>query len=149
MGKKVMVSIKTVKSKRTMGAFLAMIISTNPYYVTLSSEFDILAEDEPKTLYYIDDATALSRTARDQISSTLRDLEERSGYKLIVVTTRKLEFDPDAFSISEKIFNKWHKTDGGNKSGLLLIVTTGKEGALIGGGSFRKAVGDDIIDSVS
>jgi uncharacterized membrane protein YgcG len=115
----------------------------------LSSEFDILAEDEPKTSYYIDDASALSRTVRDQINNSLFDLEARTGYKLVILTTRKLEFDPDAFAFSEKIFNKWYKNDKIEKNGLLLIVTTSKEGALVGGSSFRKAVGDDIIDSVS
>ena len=35
-----------------------------------------------------------------------------------------------------------------DKSGLLLLVTAGKDGALTGGGAFMSAVGDDLIDSV-
>merc|ERR1719379_1322468 len=116
--------------------------------LTKSSEFDILAENEPKTSYYIDDASVLSRTTRDEINGRLSDLETNYGYKLVLVTTRKLEFDPDGFAFSEKIFNKWHKSDGGNKSGLLLLVTADKDGALVGGNSLLTALGDDLIDSV-
>jgi uncharacterized membrane protein YgcG len=67
---------------------------------------------------------------------------------MFVATTRKLEFNPDVLSFSEKIFRKWRKSDGGDKTGLLVVVTSSKEGALIGGESFIEAVGDDIIDSV-
>ena len=35
-----------------------------------------------------------------------------------------------------------------DKSGLLLVVTAGKDGALTGGAKFMSAVGDDLIDSV-
>jgi uncharacterized membrane protein YgcG len=127
---------------------LACVFSLYPTHTVRASESDILAEDEPKVTYYIDDASQLSRTARDEINNQLADLETRTGYKLVVVTTRKLEFDPDAFSFSEKVFKKWHRSDGGDKNGLLLVITAGKDGALIGGNSFTKAVGDDLIDSV-
>jgi uncharacterized membrane protein YgcG len=73
---------------------------------------------------------------------------ERTGYKTLVVTTRKLEFNPDVLTFSEKVFRKWRKSEGGDKIGLLVLVTTTKEGALIGGESFVEALGDDVIDSV-
>merc|ERR1711904_157481 len=113
-----------------------------------ASEFDILAANEPKPTFLIDDAAVLSRTTRDEIDSKLSDLETNSGFKLVLVTTRKLEFDPDAFTFSEKIFSKWHKLDGGDKNGLLLLVTAGKDGALVGGNSFLTALGDEVIDSI-
>merc|ERR1711904_138341 len=113
-----------------------------------ASEFNILAENEPKTTFLIDDAAVLSRTTRDEIDNKLSDLETSAGYKLVLVTTRKLEFNPDAFTFSDKIFGKWHKSDGGDKSGLLLLVTAGKDGAIVGGNSFLTALGDELIDSV-
>lgn len=36
----------------------------------------------------------------------------------------------------------------GDKKGILLIVTAGKDGALNGGPAFMGAVGDDFIDSI-
>jgi uncharacterized membrane protein YgcG len=114
----------------------------------MATEFDILASSAPEVNYYIDDASVLSRSTRDEIDSKLSTLAKRTGYKVLVVTTRKLEFQPDILSFSEKIFRKWSKSDGGDKTGLLVMVTTNKEGALIGGESFVKAVGDEVIDSV-
>merc|ERR1719379_1108307 len=125
-----------------------ILLGMTAHWPAQSSEFDILAENEPKSSYYIDDASVLSRTTRDEINGKLSDLETNYGYKLVLVTTRKLEFDPDGFAFSEKIFNKWHKSDGGNKSGVLLLVTSGKDGALVGGNSLLKALGDDLIDSI-
>lgn len=107
-----------------------------------------MAEDEPKTSYYIDDASVLSRTSRDAINNKLTDLFQSTGYKLTVATVRKLEFDPDVYAFSEKLFNKWHKSDPGSKNGLLLVVTAGKDGALVGGDSFMKSLGEDLVDSV-
>jgi uncharacterized protein len=98
--------------------------------------------------YIIDDAGVLSKSAQGEVNGKLADLEKRLGYKLTVVTLRKLEYDPDAFSFSEKVFKKWHKTDGGDNAGILLVVTTGKDGAVVGGSKFLGALGDDLIDSV-
>jgi len=132
----------------TKSLALASIVYLSQPITAVASEFDILADDEPKTSYYMDDASVLSRNSRDLINNRLRDLENRTGYRLTVITTRKLEFEPDAISYSEKIFNKWHKSDGGDKSGLLLVVTAGKDGALIGGKSLEKALGEELIDSI-
>jgi len=113
-----------------------------------STEFDILAEDEPNTRFFIDDANVLSRTSRDDINNKLADLLQRTGFKLTVVTVRKLEFDPDVFSFSEKLFNKWYNSEQRSKNGILLVVTAAKDGALIGGDSLTKTLGYDLIDSV-
>merc|ERR1712187_7523 len=100
------------------------------------SEFDILSAKEPKLSYYIDDASILSRSTREELNRELFSLQQRTGYKIIVVTTRKLEFDLDAFAFSEKVFNTWYKSNQGSKSGLLLVVKTNKDGAVVGGKSF-------------
>merc|ERR1711998_153134 len=113
-----------------------------------ASAFDILAEDEPKATFSIDDAAVPSRTTRKEIDDKLSNLQTGLGYKLTLITTRKLEFDPDAFTFSDKVFNKWHKSDGGDKSGLLLMVTSNKDGALVGGNSLLTALGDELIDSI-
>jgi len=136
------------KSSLVMPIALSCIIALEPLNAALASEFDILAADEPKTTYYIDDARVLSRTTRDEIDYKLSSLKERTGYKLLVATIRKLEFDPDIFSFSEKVIGKWRKSGGDDKTGLLVIVTANKDGALVGGDSFVKAVGDELIDSV-
>lgn len=43
----------------------------------------------------------------------------------------------------------WYPTpEAGNNKGVLLMVTTSKEGAVTGGAAFTKAIGDDLIESI-
>ncbi len=49
---------------------------------------------------------------------------------------RKLEVEPDAFALGDKLLGKWYGQP--DKQGILLIVTTGKDGALTGGPAFVK-----------
>ena len=53
---------------------------------------------------------------------------------------RKLEFENDAFAFGDKLVEKWYETvEQGGKKGVLVVVTTGKDGALTGGPDFMKA----------
>lgn len=62
-----------------------------------------------------------------------------TGYRLEVATVRKLETENDAFAFGDKLIEKWYKTvEQGDKKGILLLVTSAKEGALTGGPAFMK-----------
>lgn len=65
--------------------------------------------------------------------------QTETGYRLEAVTVRKLEFENDAFAFGDKVIEKWYPTVeiGGNK-GILVVVTSGKDGALTGGPAFNK-----------
>lgn len=67
--------------------------------------------------------------------------QTETGYRLEAVTIRKLEFENDAFAFGDKVIEKWYPTVevGGNK-GILVLVTTGKDGALTGGPAFNKVL---------
>ncbi|KXZ41469.1 hypothetical protein GPECTOR_449g345 [Gonium pectorale] len=105
----------------------------------IASEFDVLAEPTPTTNYFVDDANVLSKSTRSDINKRLKLLEIQTGYRVEVVTVRRLEFETDAFAFADK--------DGKNK-GLVLVVTASKEGAVTGGAGFTEAVGDELIDSI-
>jgi uncharacterized protein len=92
----------------------------------------------------------LNRTTRKTLGDALARLETTTGYRLQVATVRKLEVEPDAFALGDKVVEHWYPTvkEGGNK-GILLLVTATKDGALTGGPGFLKAVGDDLIDSIT
>lgn len=48
-----------------------------------------------------------------------------------------------------QVIEKWYPTvEEGSKKGILLVVTTAKDGALTGGPGFLSGVGDDLIDSI-
>ena len=54
----------------------------------------------------------------------------------------------DAFEYADQVLEKWYPTleDGDNK-GIVVLVTSQKEGAITGGPSFIKAVGENILDA--
>lgn len=69
----------------------------------------------------------------------LMPVQTETGYRLEAVTTRKLEFENDAFAFGDKVVEKWYGTvEQGNNKGILVVVTTGKDGALTGGPGFMK-----------
>lgn len=116
-----------------------------------ATEIDIMgtAAPEANSAYIVDDARVLSRAGAGALSRVLKDLESQTGYHLNVVTVRKLVFEQDPFAFGDKVLEKWYPTlEEGNDKGNLLLVQTTKEGAIVGGPKFLKAVGDDVLDSV-
>ena len=64
-----------------------------------------------------------------------------TGFRVELITVRKLEFENDAFAFGDKIIEKWYPTvQQGNDKGLLLIATTAKDGAVTGGPNFMKVL---------
>ncbi|GLI69054.1 hypothetical protein VaNZ11_013596 [Volvox africanus] len=115
----------------------------------IASEFDVLAEPTPTANYFVDDANVLSKSTRTELNKRLKLLEIQTGYRVEVVTVRRLEFETDAFAFADKVLENWYPTaDAGKNKGLLLVVTASKEGAVTGGPGFAEAVGDELIDSI-
>ncbi len=54
-----------------------------------------------------------------------------------MATLRKLEFENDAFAFGDRLIAKWYGADR-DKKGILIVVTSGKDGALTGGKGFMK-----------
>lgn len=129
-----------------MQTSIAALIAATPLSA-IANEFDLLANGTPDT-YVVDDASVLNKTTRKSIGDALRNVESTTGYRLEVATVRKLEFESDAFAFGDKLVGKWFPKASADKSGILLMVTAGKEGSIAGGDSFMKALGDDLIDSV-
>lgn len=51
---------------------------------------------------------------------------------------RRLEFENDTFAFGDKLVRKWFPGAKGDKAGILLVVSAGKDGALTGGSAFMK-----------
>jgi len=134
--------------KRLSSLALSGLLAFAPLSPAVASEFDVLADDVPAG-YLIDDAGILNAVTKGQINAELKSLENATGYKVVVITLRKLEYDPDAFSFADKIVEKWYPTaELGDKKGVLLVVTAAKEGAVSGGPSFMNTIGDNLIDGI-
>jgi len=117
--------------------------------LAIANEFDILNEDVPTKEFVIDDAGALSKSGKKALTNILKTLEIKSGYRVTAITTRKLEFETDAFAFADKVLEGWYPTrEIGDKKGIVLVITTSKDGAVTGGPSFMNTIGDDLIDSI-
>lgn len=54
----------------------------------------------------------------------------------------------DAFEYADQVLEKWYPTvEEGNNKGVVVLVTTQKEGAITGGPAFIQAIGDTILDA--
>ncbi|KAL0312486.1 UNVERIFIED_CONTAM: hypothetical protein Sradi_5647900 [Sesamum radiatum] len=114
---------------------------------SLASEFDVLNEGPPKESYVVDDAGVLSRVTKSDLKRLLSDLESRKGYHINVVTVRKLTSKADAFEYADQVLERWYPTvEEGNKKGIVVLITSQKEGAVTGGPEFIQAVGDTVLD---
>lgn len=54
----------------------------------------------------------------------------------------------DAFEYADQVLERWYPTlEEGNNKGIVVLVTSQKEGAITGGPEFIKAVGDTVLDA--
>ncbi|CAN6351073.1 unnamed protein product [Urochloa humidicola] len=113
-----------------------------------ASEFDVLNDGPPVDSYVVDDAGVLSRVTKSDVKRLARDLEERKNIRLNFITVRKLTSKADAFEYADQVLEKWYPTiEEGSNKGIVVLVTSQKEGAVTGGPAFIKAVGDEILDA--
>ncbi|KAF8719817.1 hypothetical protein HU200_024574 [Digitaria exilis] len=130
-------------------AALSLAISLAPApSPALASEFDVLNDGPPVDSYVVDDAGVLSRVTKSDVKRLARDLEARKNIRLNFITVRKLTSKADAFEYADQVLEKWYPTiEEGNNKGIIVLVTSQKEGAVTGGPAFIKAVGDQILDA--
>ncbi|CAN4111187.1 unnamed protein product [Withania somnifera] len=119
-----------------------------PSSSALASEFDVLNEGPPKDSYVVDDAGVLSRVTKSDLKALLSDVENRKGFHINFITVRKLTSKADAFEYADQVLEKWYPSvEQGNDKGIVVLVTSQKEGAITGGPDFIKAVGDTVLDA--
>lgn len=59
-----------------------------------------------------------------------------------------LQSKADAFEYADQVLEKWYPTvEEGSNKGIVVLITSQKEGAVTGGPDFVKAVGDKILDA--
>ncbi|XP_050221617.1 UPF0603 protein At1g54780, chloroplastic [Mercurialis annua] len=114
----------------------------------LASEFDVINEGPPKDSYIVDDANVLSRVTKTDLKQLLSDLEARKNFKINFITVRKLTSKADAFEYADQVLEKWYPSvEEGNNKGIVVLITSQKEGAVTGGPAFIEAVGEKVLDA--
>lgn len=60
----------------------------------------------------------------------------------------KLQSKADAFEYADQVLEKWYPSiEEGNNKGIVVLITSQKEGAITGGPAFIEAVGEKILDA--
>ncbi|KAF1880212.1 hypothetical protein Lal_00048847 [Lupinus albus] len=130
---------------------ISLALSFSPLLHTgnaLASEFDVLNEGPPKESYVVDDAGVLSRVTKSDLKRLLSDLETRKNFHINFITVRKLTSKADAFEYADQVLERWYPSvEEGNNKGIVVLVTSQKEGAVSGGPAFVQAVGENILDA--
>ncbi|XP_058083174.1 UPF0603 protein At1g54780, chloroplastic [Magnolia sinica] len=134
-------------------AALALSLAINfcpitPINQAVASEFDVLNGGPPTESYVVDDAGVLSRVTKSDLKQLLSDVESRKNLHINFVTVRKLTSKADAFEYADQVLERWYPTiEEGNNKGIVVLVTSQKEGAITGGPKFVQAVGDTVLDA--
>lgn len=140
---------ETSFGQKAVAAALAATLAAAPVSEALAGEFDILSEERPTSSYLIDDANIINKTTKKAVQDRLKRLEYETGYRVEAITVRKLEVEQDAFAFADRVLEGWYPTpEEGDKKGIVLIVSAGKDGAVTGGPAFMAALGDELIDSI-
>ncbi|KAG2317021.1 hypothetical protein Bca4012_067919 [Brassica carinata] len=127
---------------------LSLALTFSPVGTALASEFNILSDGPPKETYVVDDAGVLSRVTRSDLKKLLSDLEYRKKLRLNFITVRKLTSKADAFEYADQVLEKWYPSiEEGNNKGIVVLITSQKEGAITGGPAFIEAVGEKVLDA--
>ncbi|PRQ42109.1 putative Acid phosphatase [Rosa chinensis] len=130
---------------------LSLALSFSPVLTSgnaLASEFDVINEGPPKGSYVVDDAGVLSRVTKSDVKRLLQDLEDRKNFHINFITVRKLTSKADAFEYADQVLEKWYPSvEEGNNKGIVVLVTSQKEGAITGGPAFVQAVGEGVLDA--
>lgn len=54
----------------------------------------------------------------------------------------------DAFEFADQVLERWYPSvEDGNDKGIVVLVTSQKEGAITGGPAFVQAVGENVLDA--
>jgi uncharacterized membrane protein YgcG len=128
---------------------LSTMANMAPVQPVMASELSILGEPTPTTEYVYDDGAFLSKSGTDSLKALLPDIESRTGYRINVVTMRKLVSADDPFQFADSVIENWYPTaELGDKKAVFVLVKNSKEAGLVGGPAFSNAIPTDLIQSI-
>lgn len=100
--------------------------------------------------WVVDQATALSRITRNEISSELEKLAQETGTEVRFVTLHRLDYGETAESFAEKLFTKWFPTDAAQANQVLLVLDNVTNTTAVKAGSDAQAtLTPEIADSIA
>ncbi len=90
-------------------------------FFPLFSFADISIPNSPSN-FYLDELGMIDEDAKENITETNRELEQKTGSQVVVVTMKNPDGLP-ASDLATKIFNSWTIGDQDKKNGVLMLIT--------------------------
>src|SRR6516164_3019590 len=101
----------------------------------------------PLTGRVVDQAGVISATARGEIESKLKDLEDKSGIQLVVATVKSLQ-GGDIETYANELFRTWKLGEVKKNNGVLLLVAPAEHKVRIEVGYGLEGTLTDALSSV-
>lgn len=67
---------------------------------------------------------------------------------ILIIDDNWFQSKADAFEYADQVLEKWYPSvEEGNNKGIVVLITSQKEGAVTGGPAFVRAVGENVLDA--
>lgn len=89
-------------------------------------------------------------TLKTEFLNGSANIEELKRFELLVlnIVIIWLQSKADAFEYADQVLEKWYPSvEEGNNKGIVVLITSQKEGAITGGPAFVQAVGEAVLDA--
>ncbi|KGF72593.1 hypothetical protein DO97_07365 [Neosynechococcus sphagnicola sy1] len=128
-------------------AFAAQMFLMTPAHATSVSEIGPLPADDAN--WVVDQGEVLSRITEGSLSQELRDLAQRTGYQVRVVTIHRLDYGETPASFARQLLTQWFPTaDAQGKQAVLVLDTVTNGAALQTGTAVQSILPAAIAQSI-
>jgi uncharacterized protein len=95
--------------------------------------------------WVVDKAEVLSRANEGRISADLKQLAEKTGYEVRIVSVRRLDYEETAQSFADKLFEQWFPTPEEQANQTVLVIDSQTNNTGIRSGEQVKTLLTDAI----
>ncbi|MEA5616274.1 TPM domain-containing protein [Cronbergia sp. UHCC 0137] len=129
-----------------MVMILATSLFTTPAFATGVYQIPDLTADT----WIVDEGDVISRFNEGQISGAFKDLAEKTGNEVRIVTIHRLDYGETPESFAKALFTKWFPTAADQANQTLLVMDTVTNGTAIAtGDQVKSLLTDNIANSVA
>ncbi|MBR8827089.1 MAG: TPM domain-containing protein [Gomphosphaeria aponina SAG 52.96 = DSM 107014] len=133
-------------------AFLSLLLATglNTAPANATGVYDLPKISSGETTWVVDQGDVLSFATEGKLSKTLQNLAVETGNEVRLVAIRRLNYDDNIESFTEKLFTTWFTTPETQAHQTLLVLDTlTNNSAIRTGEKVKTLLSDEIASSVA
>ncbi|MBF2057170.1 MAG: TPM domain-containing protein [Cyanobacterium sp. T60_A2020_053] len=111
--------------------------------------YDIPVVGAGEDVWVVDEADTLSRATELKLESSLRDIAEKTGNELRILTIRRLDYGATIDSFADEVFSTWYEAPSTQANQALLVLDTlTNRSALRTGETLQTLINPEINESI-